>query len=62
MLIANCLLTAGQVKEYLSIPAFWHLTIGKPIEFVSVISDLNKEVAIKTIEQFPEFNGYSINI
>ena len=57
--MANRLLTADQVKEYLNIPDFRHLTKDKLIEFVSAIPDMDKEVAIKTIEQFPEFSGYA---
>ncbi len=53
----NRLLTADQVKEYLDIPDFRHLTKDKLIAFVSAIPDMDKEVAIKTIEQFPEFSG-----
>ena len=57
--MANRLLTADQVKEYLNIPDFRHLTKDKLVEFVSVIPDMDKEVAIKAIEQFPEFTGYA---
>ena len=57
--MANRLLTADQVKEYLNIPDFRHLTRDKLVEFVSAIPDMDKKVAIKTIEQFPEFSGYA---
>ena len=57
--MANRLLTADQVKEYLNITDFRHMTRDKLIEFVSAIPDMDKEVAIKTIEQFPEFTGYA---
>lgn len=49
--------TADQVKEYLNIPDFRHVTRDKLIQFVSAIPDMDREVAIKTIEQFPEFSG-----
>ena len=49
--------TADQVKEYLNIPDFRHVTRDKLIQFVSLIPDMDREVAIKTIEQFPEFCG-----
>ena len=49
--------TADQVKEYLNIPDFRHITRDKLIQFVSAIPDMDREVAIKTIEQFPEFSG-----
>jgi len=57
--MAKSLLTAGQVKEYLDIPDFRHLTRDKLIKFVSAIPDMDNEVAIKIIEQFPEFTGYA---
>lgn len=57
--MANRLLTADQVKEYLNITDFRHMTRDKLIEFVSAIPNMDKEVAIKTIEQFPEFSGYA---
>ena len=57
--MANRLLTADQVKEYLNISDFRHLTKDKLIEFVSAIPNMDKEVAIKVIEQFPEFSGYA---
>ena len=55
--MANRMLTEEQVKEHLNIPDFRHLTKDKLIEFVSAIPDMDREVAIKTIEQFPEFSG-----
>lgn len=57
--MAKRLLTADQVKEYLDIPDFRHLTRDKLIEFVSAIPDMDNEVAVKVIEQFPEFTGYA---
>ena len=57
--MANRPLTADQVKDYLNIPDFRHITRDKLIEFVSTIPDMDKEVAIKAIEQFPEFTGYA---
>ena len=57
--MAKRLLTADQVKENLNITDFRHLTRDKLIEFVSAIPDMDKDVAIKAIEQFPEFSGYA---
>ena len=54
-----CLLTADQVKEYLNIPDFRSLSRDKIIEFVSAIPLMDKDVAIKIIEQFPEFSNYA---
>ena len=59
MPMAKTLLTADQVKEYLNIPDFRSITKDKLIEFVSAIPNMDKDVAIKTIEQFPEFSGYA---
>ena len=57
--MAKRLLTADQVKEHLNITDFRHLTRDKLIEFVSAIPDMDKDIAIKAIEQFPEFSGYA---
>lgn len=57
--MAKRLMTADQVKEYLNISDFRHITREKLIEFVSAIPDMNSEVAIKIIEQFPEFSGFA---
>ena len=59
MPMSKTLLTADQVKEYLNIPDFRSITKDKLIEFVSAIPNMDKDVAIKTIEQFPEFSGYA---
>lgn len=59
MLMANRLLTADQIKDYLNIPDFRHLTKNKLIEFVSAIPDMDKEVAIQTIEKFTDFSEYA---
>lgn len=57
--MADRLLTADQVKRLLNITDFRSLSKEKLIEFVSVIPDMDKEVAIKIIEQFPEFSNYA---
>lgn len=54
--MAKRFLTAEQVKGYLNISDFRHLTKEKLIEFVSAIPYMDKEVAIKIIEQFPEYS------
>ena len=53
--MVNRLLTADQVKQYLNITDFRHLSKDKLIEFVSAIPEMDKDVAIRIIEQFPEF-------
>ena len=57
--MANRLLTADQVKEYLNISDFRSLSKEKLIEFVSAIPYMDRDVAIKIIEQFPEFSNYA---
>lgn len=57
--MAKTLLTADQVKKYLDISDFRHLTKDKLIEFVSAIPDMDKDVAIKAIQQYPEFSSYA---
>ena len=53
------LLTADQVKKYLNISDFRNVSREKLIEFVSAIPHMDKDVAIKIIEQFPEFSNYA---
>ena len=48
--------TPEQVKKYLNISDFRHITRDKLIQFVSAIPEMDREVAIKAIEQFPEFS------
>lgn len=58
--MANRLMTEDQVKSYLNIPNFRCLSKEKLIEFVSAIPYMDKDVAIKIIEQFPEFSNYAL--
>lgn len=51
----NKLVTEEQVKSMLGIESFRSIPKEKIIEFVSSIPDMDKEVAVKCIEQFPEF-------
>lgn len=53
------LLTEEQVKRYLDITDFRSLSKKKIIEFVSAIPEMDREVAIKIIEEFPEFSKYA---
>ncbi len=54
----NRLLTADQVKEYLDITDFRNLSKEKMIDFVSAIPYMDKDIAIKIIEQFPEYSAF----
>lgn len=49
------LLSADEVKNKLGIDDFRSIKKDHLIEFVSSIPDMDKEVAIKCIEQFPNF-------
>lgn len=53
------LLSADAVKELLNVQDFRSVTKEKLIEFVSVIPNMDKDVAIKIIEQFPAFSEYA---
>lgn len=55
--MANRLLTEDQVKQYLNISDFRHIGKDKLIQFVSAIPDMDRDVAIRIIEQFPEFTS-----
>lgn len=60
--MVNRLLTAEQVKQYLNITDFRHLSKDKLIEFVSAIPEMDKDVAIRIIEQFPEFTRCAMSL
>lgn len=51
----NKLVTEDQVKNMLGIDSFRSISKEKIIEFVSSMPDMDREVAVKCIEQFPEF-------
>lgn len=48
-------LTEQQVLQALNIPDFRHLSKDKVISFASMLTDMEPEVAMKALEQFPEF-------
>lgn len=48
-------LTEHQVLRRLGIPDFRHMTKDKIIKFASMLHKMDREVAIKALEQFPEF-------
>lgn len=51
--------TEEQAKKLLNIGSFKNLSKGKVTEFISQIPNMDKEVAIKIIEQFPSFKELS---
>lgn len=49
------LLTEKEVLEKLNIPDFRHMNKDSLIEFVSNMSEMDPQVALKALEQFPDF-------
>ena len=52
-------LSEDQVKQILDIQDFRHITKDKLVEFASLIPQMDSDVAIKCIEQFPQFKDYA---
>lgn len=50
------------VLKILDIPDFRHLTKDKAIEFVSMIPQMDPEVAIKALEQFPQLKDAALGM
>lgn len=55
-------LTESQVLKVLDIPDFRHLTKDKVMSFASMLSEMQPEVAIKALEQFPNFSSTVMQI
>lgn len=53
--MSKTLVSVEEVKNALKIDNFRNLSKDKIIEFVSLIPNMDKEVAIKIIEQYPAF-------
>lgn len=53
--MAQQLVTAEEVKQALNIDSFRNLSKDKIIEFVSLIPNMDKEVAMSIINQFPAY-------
>ncbi len=53
------IVSVGEVKRALNIDSFRNLSKDKIIEFVSLIPNMDKDVAIKVIEQFPEYANFA---
>ena len=58
----KALLSEEEVKKQLGINDFRNINKKQIIEFVSSIPEMSKEVAIKCIEQFPDFMSNSVAI
>ena len=53
--MSRTLVSVEEVKNALKIDSFRNLSKDKIMEFVSLIPNMDKEVAIKIIEQYPAF-------
>ena len=60
--MAQNLVSEGQVKEALQISNFREISKDKIMEFVSLIPNMDKEVAIAIINQFPVFADSANNM
>lgn len=54
--MVNRLITEEEVKNYLGIQDFRHASKDVLVRFVSSIPYINKDVAVKMIEQYPAFS------
>ena len=53
--MAKHMVTENEVKKALAIDSFRNISKDKIMEFVSAIPNMDKEVAVKIIEQFPSY-------
>ena len=54
-IMAKYMATENDVKKALAIDSFRNISKDKIMEFVSAIPNMDKEVAVKIIEQFPSY-------
>lgn len=55
-------ITEEEARKLLKVDDFRHLSKDKVISFMSLIPDMDKDVAIKCIEQFPDFKNYGLDM
>jgi len=55
-------LNEEQIKKKLGIDSWRNLSKDKVIKFAAMMPEMDKEVAIKIIEQFPEFRKFASDI
>ena len=60
--MAKYMATENDVKKALAIDSFRNISKDKIMEFVSAIPNMDKEVAIKIIEQFPSYSESANNM
>jgi hypothetical protein len=56
------MVTENEVKKALAVDSFRNVSKDKIMEFVSAIPNMDKDVAIKIIEQFPDYTESAINM
>lgn len=56
------LVTRDEVKKALDINSFREISGDKIIEFISLIPNMDKDVALAIVNQFPEFGKFSNGI
>ena len=54
-LLTQKIVSEEEVKKILNIESFRNLSKDKVMEFISLIPDMDKEVAISIINQFPNY-------
>lgn len=59
--MSKYLVTEDQVKKALKIKSFRNLSKDKVMEFISLIPNMDKDVAISIINQFPNFANFGIS-
>lgn len=60
--MAKYMFTENEVKKALAVEDFRNISKDKIMEFVSAIPNMDKEVAIKIIEQFPSYSESANNM
>ena len=51
----------AEVMKVLEIDTWRHLSKDKILQFAALVPEMDKEIALKVIEQFPEFRLFGIN-
>lgn len=60
--MAKYMVTESEVKKALAVDSFRNVSKDKIMEFVSAIPNMDKDVAIKIIEQFPSYTESANNM
>lgn len=58
--MAQTLITEKSVKEALGITSFRNLSKEKIVEFISLIPNIDKDVAVQIINQFPAYSEMAV--